>query len=198
MQTNDAGTPPSSSSSSPLPQGLRVGFGYEARVGKDTAASFLISQYGGGVHLSFAAPLYEIQAFVQERCNLPKEKDRRLLQILGTEWGRERDPDIWVNLLLAEMDKLPPQTNVFITDVRFPNEIRALQNRGFILVHIVRPSTQRLAAFTDGGSTQHASELALKDNKDWDLTVSNEGTLDDFHRKLSHFFGLLPNRAQQA
>lgn len=173
---------------------LRVGFGYEARVGKDTAATFLIGMYGGGVRLSFAQPLYDIQEFVQERCGLPKEKDRRLLQILGTEWGRERNPDIWVNILLAALDALPAHTNVFITDVRFPNEIQALKSRGFILVNLVRPSAQRLAAFTDGGSTQHASETALKGNRDWDLTIANESTLDEFHRKLSHFFGPVPNR----
>ncbi len=164
--------------------GLRIGFGYEARVGKDTAADFLIAEYGGGIRLSFAAPLYEIQAFIQERCGLPKEKDRRLLQILGTEWGRERDPEIWVNLLLRDLDKLPKETNVFITDVRFPNEIAALKSRGFLLVHIERPSPERLAAFTDGGSLQHASELALKGNRDWNVTLVNDGTLHEFHDKL--------------
>ena len=171
--------------------GLRFGFGFEARVGKDSAAVFLIEKFGG-VQLSFAKPLYDIQKYVQVRCGLPAEKDRRLLQILGTEWGRDKDPDIWVKLLLQEARALPKETNIYVTDVRFPNEIAALAKNGFILVHIERPEHIRLNAFVSeavGGSTKHASETALKDSAAlWHVHILNDGTLEEFHTKLLALF----------
>jgi hypothetical protein len=42
---------------------------------------------------------------------------RRALELLGTEWGRKLDPDLWVKLVAQEGD-------VIIPDVRFDNEAK--------------------------------------------------------------------------
>ncbi|MEU9859193.1 hypothetical protein AB0E19_38720, partial [Streptomyces sp. NPDC047974] len=87
-----------------------IGITGRARSGKDTLAEFLVSDHGF-VKLSFAAP---IRAFVADITGLPvsamedgplKEEPldwlngqtpRRLMQTVGTEWGREMiDRDLW-------------------------------------------------------------------------------------------------------
>ena len=109
---------------------MRVAFGCQARVGKSTAVAHLISEHGG-LELSFAAPLYNILYFAQETCGLEKRKDRKFLQWIGTEWGREQDDNLWVSLLLQKVEANPDK-NIFVPDLRFPNEIRALKAAGFI------------------------------------------------------------------
>lgn len=172
-------------------KGLRIAFGYEARVGKDTAVDHLISKYGG-YRLSFAKALYDIMAVAQEICGLPKEKDRRFLQIVGTEWGREKDPNIWVNIVIRKIRALVEENdenvNIYISDLRFPNEMDALKREGFKLVYISRPVEARTQAFTSenvGGSTKHASEVALCDSEHlFDHHIINDGTLQDFLKNI--------------
>jgi hypothetical protein len=53
---------------------------------------------------------------------------RRVLQRLGTEVGRELDPNLWVYALLLEAKRIVEAGGrVAITDVRFPNEAAALR-----------------------------------------------------------------------
>jgi hypothetical protein len=168
-------------------KGLRLAFGYEARVGKDTAVDYLISKHGG-YRLSFAKALYDIMSAAQEICGLPKEKDRRFLQIVGTEWGRERDPNIWVNIVINQIRRLGKDENIYISDLRFPNEVDALRKEGFTLVHINRPEVTRLQTFSAenvGGSTQHASEVALRGKEHlFDYRIENNGTLEEFLHRI--------------
>lgn len=77
---------------------------------------------------------------------------RWLFQIVGTEIGRAIDPDVWVRFA---MQNLPSQT-VF-HDVRFPNEVVAIRERGGSLWRIKRPGLQ-----LPGWVARHASERALK------------------------------------
>jgi hypothetical protein len=60
-----------------------------------------------------------------------QEKDRevrRVLQHLGTEVGRELDPNLWVYAILLEVKRIVETGGrVAITDVRFPNEAAALR-----------------------------------------------------------------------
>lgn len=165
---------------------MLIGFGCQARVGKDTAAEYLISKYGG-VRVSFAQPLYDCQTYIQNRCGLPMEKDRKLLQWLGTEWGREKDPNIWVNIALDKIRSLRhqnPNVNIYITDLRFPNEFDAIRKAGGITVRILRPEKGDIC----GGSTTHLSEIGLIDKPlgEWDHIIENIGTLDEFHEKLDN------------
>lgn len=63
---------------------------------------------------------------------------RHLMQTIGTEWGRRCiHPDIWVDLLMSEIDALQAVRFV-IDDVRFPNEVEAIRARGGQVVWIER------------------------------------------------------------
>lgn len=82
--------------------------------------------------LKFASPLYEMHHQVRSvlikygiKVDLTK-KDGDLLQLLGTEWGRNRLGDnVWVSCLLNHLRELPPESLVTIDDCRFENEFDA-------------------------------------------------------------------------
>lgn len=49
-------------------------------------------------------------------------KPRRLMQYIGTEIGRELDPDIWVKAVKKEAKNQLTTSFYFMDDLRFPNE----------------------------------------------------------------------------
>jgi hypothetical protein len=162
----------------------RFAFGCTARVGKDTAVEYLIKKYGG-VRISFAAPLYRILDFAQAICHFGAGKDRQFLQYVGTEWARAKNPNVWIDLAMEEIRSHPLSTPLFVSDVRFPNEMEALKREGFVLVKIERDDDKK--SYFGVGSEQHASETALNgSDKDWDIIIKNNGTLQEFYDKLKH------------
>lgn len=118
---------------------------------------------------------------------------RRLLQLLGTEAGRQIiHPNIWVNALFADWKTDHPSTPYqkwIICDVRFPNEAEAIKKRGGVLVRIERPDELRFPdKKADESVLSHASETALDNWQDWDYTITNNGTLKDLEEKVAAVF----------
>lgn len=83
---------------------------------------------------------------------------RRLLQLVGTEAGRDiLHPNLWVNALFTDFHLIPDnyygkQPNWIITDVRFPNEVEAIEDRGGIVLRVnrnLRPSSEWQTMFSD-------------------------------------------------
>lgn len=102
---------------------------------------------------------------------------RRSLQRIG-QGARKIDPDYWVNIALRtiigyETLGLP----VVVSDVRYPNEVKALAERGFITVRII-------SARQDDSST-HESETAL-DTYGTDYQLYNNGTEAELISALSY------------
>lgn len=61
---------------------------------------------------------------------------RNMLQLIGTEAGRDViHPDVWV---LSVERKIGMYKNVVIPDVRFPNEMKFIQNMGGFVVRVRR------------------------------------------------------------
>jgi len=85
---------------------------------------------------------------------------RKVLQTLGTEWGRELiNPDLW--LLRAEryldsISKLSLDTIVVITDVRFDNEAEFIIHQGGVVIEVLRPNSTKQVL-------EHKSEGGVKD-----------------------------------
>lgn len=155
-----------------------LAFGCQARVGKSTAVEYLLKNYGGK-EFSFAAPLYDILYFAQDRCGIERHKDRDFLQWIGTDWGRKQDENIWVNILLRDAIKQYNYGNVYISDVRFPNEFEALKKEGFILIKLVRESRE-----LNETQKKHASETALDEEDRWDYVIKNDGTKEELFEQL--------------
>jgi hypothetical protein len=123
---------------------------------------------------------------------------RQLLQEIGTEAMRNViHPNIWVNALFAdyksstkvyeqykqiEYKYLP---NWIITDLRFPNELEAIKQRGGITIRVNR-FTGNIGIDNDTHAVtdwQHPSETAL-DNAEFDYTIINDSSIEDLIEKV--------------
>lgn len=99
--------------------------------------------------------------FKKQICIIPMEKGmtvRNLLQWWGTEVARGHDPDFWVDLWKASVDKIKADI-ILVDDVRFPNEVQTIYNNGGCVFRVVPYAAWDY--FCD-----HESETAL-DN--WDF-----------------------------
>ena len=99
---------------------------------------------------------------------------RELLQLLGTEWGRNSIyEDIWVNLWSIKVSKLLQEgRNVVVDDLRFPNEMDAIKKLGGECWFVSRPNSE---ASTFG----HSSEGSLDDRIEDFVLIENAGTIQD-------------------
>lgn len=130
------------------------------------------------------AHIHEMYGYVEAKKN---PEVRRLLQVLGTEVGREMiDQDVWVKI--AEKKILEHWANgksVVITAMRFPNEIEMLERLGGFSVWVERPTADRLGD-TQGDEVQigaHASENSVSE-VDFQFTLLNDSTLDALYAKV--------------
>lgn len=97
---------------------------------------------------------------------------RSLLQWWGTEFRRAEDPEYWVKRCLA---KCSTEKQLYvISDCRFVNEAKGVQFAGGELVKVIRPNGINISGMN------HASETALDDWTDWDYTIDNTGTKEEY------------------
>jgi hypothetical protein len=191
-----------------------VGLSGYARSGKDTAAQVLLA--AGWERRSFADRLREFLLALDpivfedeegigwrmsdvvghlgwEDAKDQSEEVRRLLQRCGTEAGRKvLGEDVWVNATLGDIGTVmyglrgaPP---VVITDVRFPNEARAVQDLGGMVIRVNRPG---IGPKTAPDGTVHSSETAL-DDWPFDAVIENDGTLEELEHLVALTVGLIP------
>lgn len=158
---------------------LRIAFAAKQRSGKDTAAEYILQKFPGQI-IKFADPLYALMDYTQEFLGLEKEKDRRFLQLIGTDWGRAKNPNIWVDKLFSSLPKT--KKSLLITDARFMNEFERCKEEGFILVKINTTAEVRMSRGSD--STFHPSEVDMDEYTKYDYEISNNGSLEDFHAQL--------------
>ena len=118
-----------------------VGLSGPAGCGKTTHADALMDYAErhlgyNSLRLPFAGPLKRI-AMSMGWNGKKDEKGRRLLQILGTECGRECiGPNVWVDLWHQEAIKKGVCTLVVADDVRFDNEVEAVRALGGTVVKL--------------------------------------------------------------
>lgn len=164
---------------------MKVAIHGKAGVGKDTMVNYMISKYGG-TKLAFSDPIYEIMYYAQEVCGFDKEKDRKFLQQIGTEWARNKDPNVWVNIALERSKKI--KTNVYITDIRFPNEYEAVRNdEDWLIVKIKRDEELIENNRIGNGNSNHISEKGLEDSL-FNIIIYNNSTLDNFYKQIDNLF----------
>lgn len=198
--------------------------------GKDTAADYLVN-FHGFRRDSFANTLKDAVAAVfgwdrvllegrtkearewreqvdnwwANRLDIPELTPRWILQRWGTEVCRKGfHDDIWIASVENKMRKTTD--NIVISDVRFPNEIKAIHNAGGLVVRIKRgpePDWYEDAVNTNAGNTNmswmisktrmeklgiHASETAWVGGE-IDHTISNDSSIDDLFTQIRN---LLP------
>lgn len=152
---------------------MRIAFGYRSRVGKDTACDHLIQIYGGN-KLSFAEPLYDIVYTAQEALGFIKEKDRRALQTTADHCKNLYGKDIFATAMERKIRNI--EGNIFVSDLRYYEELDVLERNGFITVKIVGKE--------DGVQRVHSSEITMDDYDEWDYVIYNTGSKEDFLQKI--------------
>ena len=124
-----------------MPQAPLIGIAGRARSGKDTVANFIVAAIGG-YRYSFADPIRAMlaplgvdmsdpywQARKEEPIPALSVSPRRMMQTLGTEWGRQLiNPDLW--LIMAHQRLLQNGPGMIISDVRFDNEAQRIVDLG--------------------------------------------------------------------
>jgi hypothetical protein len=93
---------------------------------------------------------------------------RRLLQVLGTDFGRKMlGDDVWINIALSGIKS---EDKIVISDVRYPNEAEAIKK--------LSGSLWRINRHNHSAVNGHTSEHAM-DNYMFNHVIYNDGTLDD-------------------
>ena len=107
---------------------------------------------------------------------------RELLQKLGTEAMRDGlHTNVWVNALFANYNN---KSNWVITDMRFPNELKAIEDKDGITIRVER--SYALENESDERTmldNEHPSETAL-DDYEFDHVINNNGTLEELVKKV--------------
>lgn len=176
---------------------ILIGLNGSMGVGKSTAVALISGLVGKQAQLvKFAQPLYDMQEFIYKRISLVHKrpadfvKDRKLLQWLGSDWGRDTvSKTLWVDLWKAQVAEIAFKDRdalIVCDDVRFDNEaevIRALTGR------VIQIKTNRVRDVLHGGFTNHQSENGVSSNL-LDGTVNNDGTVKQFELALNEVLKL--------
>jgi hypothetical protein len=107
---------------------------------------------------------------------------RKLMQNFGQCFKSFMGDNIWVNLAMNKIID-----NAIITDVRFPNEVAAIKNRGGYIIRIINPNEQ--------ANDQDISENALNDYKA-DFEIINdkaEGSYENEQAQIEDIIDIILN-----
>lgn len=138
--------------------------------GKTTLAEMLLKHLGPEARVyKFADILYELHNMIRNYMRAlgieRPEKDGPLLQLLGTEWGRNTiDENIWPKILYSRVEKDAAKI-ILIDDCRFPNEFdmtRETYGKNCLMVRLECPEEIRKARCPAWRpNTEHPSETGL-------------------------------------
>jgi hypothetical protein len=129
---------------------------------------------------------------------MPTLTPRWVLQFWGTDLARKHfHDDIWVASLENKIIK--SNTNVVISDCRFPNEVQAIHDLGGSIIRVQRgelPEWYPDAELAVKGSVVainslkdkniHISEWAWICSK-YDILINNDGNVDELYGKVSEY-----------
>lgn len=190
-----------------------IGLSGYARSGKDEAAKVLVEEFGF-TQVAFADKLreflyalnptimaeYDGQGHIHNAVSTVRRvidhegwdgykntiwvtPIRELLQRLGTEAGRQTMWDtIWID---AALTGHPEDAKLVVSDARFINEFEAIKSRGGKIWRIEREGV--------GPANDHASEMEALDYDGFDLTIKNDGTLEEYRNTLSRMYRVYGN-----
>lgn len=182
-----------------------IGISGKAGSGKDTIADYLREEYGFA-KIAFAEPMKTFCADLfdwgGEELYGPSElreivdpewgfSPRKALQMLGTEWGRALNENMWVKIGLnkAKQKIQDGYPGVVITDCRFRNEIDYVKAAGGSVIRIVRGQNTG----GSGGIAGHASECEQDGipASAFSAVITNDGTKSQLYSAVEEVIDLL-------
>ncbi|PAL23560.1 hypothetical protein CD928_05695 [Sphingopyxis sp. GW247-27LB] len=101
---------------------------------------------------------------------------RRVMQTLGTEWGRKAlRENLWTDITVERCKILLSTGNsIIVDDLRYENELDALHRLGAQVYRVVRPGVTVTASHTSEGGLDH---LRMAE-------IHNDGTIADLTAKV--------------
>lgn len=152
--------------------------------------------------------MWEETEFKNSYNEVYKMTNREILQKIGEGLRHNVGESIWVNALFNDYEdfcfstytpyiketngiihakEVDPQleniqcnySNWIITDVRMPNEVQAIKDRGGILIKVDKETEYE---------DNHISETALDDYDGWDYVIDNNGTLEELIDKVEELY----------
>ena len=167
---------------------LLIGLHGRARSGKDTIADYLVKIHGFE-KVSFAAPIREMACKIFN-CSLKQLEcikevvdpclgvsPRDVMQTLGTEWGRNINPDLWVITALRHIrSAMSDGISVVVSDVHFDNEAHMIRDNGGEIWTVIRPEVKHIR--------KHPSERGIA-YQEGDRVICNTTTLGDLYHRTN-------------
>jgi dephospho-CoA kinase len=163
--------------------GLRIAFSAKAGSGKSEAIKIIKETLPANeiINVKFADDLYSIMYLVQDHLGIERHKDGKFLQIIGTEWGRNKDKNLWINRFKEKVERISkenPNAIIVCDDVRMVNEFFCTQNLGFTMIRINRDLSLRESSLV-GRNTNHSSETEqdIIPDESFDYVINNNGSI---------------------
>jgi len=189
-----------------------IGITGYAGAGKSSACDFFMRANNSVRRMAFATPLKEMMNTLLYKSVLPPDHPfgaahyisdpegktkplpqihnltgRRLMQTLGTEWGRNTlYEDFWVDIVRGKWERMngnrflshsPVRPKAVIDDLRYANEAAMVRSYDGIVLQIIREGT---------GPANHASE---KLDFTPDIVIENNGTKEELFAALQEVWG---------
>ncbi|MBD5589230.1 deoxynucleotide monophosphate kinase family protein [Clostridium botulinum] len=166
----------------------------KARAGKNSTSEIMKKhlEYYGDKCLEIAYGDY-LKFVTKQYLNWNGKKDRKgrqLLQYLGTEKVRKglNMPNYWVERVIDTIKIVGDEYKyIFITDARFPNEIKLIKQAFPNIVETIRVSRKDFISPLTEEQQKHISETALDDYK-FDHYIKSENGLDSLEKEILNTF----------
>lgn len=188
--------------------------------GKDTFSDYLVKHYGF-IKYTFATAIKDIVSILfswnrkllegdtaesrifretvdlwwSKKLGITDLTPRKMLQLVGTELFRKHfDSNIWLysieKNILNELNS-NPNTNIIISDCRFPNEINMLKNFDCKFIHIQRNLPSWFELYKSGIDCIEATKLHESEiiwiRQEFDYTINNVETKELFEKQIILF-----------
>lgn len=189
--------------------------------GKDTFSNYLVSNHNF-VKFSFASATKDILSTLfgwdrallegdtkesrefretvdpwwSDKLGIPNLTPRKTLQLVGTDLFRKHfNSDIWVRCVekkILSQIQSNQNSNIIVSDCRFPNEIKMLKDLGFSLIHIKRNLPTWFNEYKSGLDCEevnllHESETSwIRENFEYEIN-NQTNNLEQFYQLINEF-----------
>lgn len=172
---------------------LIIGLGHRSGMGKDAVGDYLVEMHGF-VRVAFADALKDVardlspflaNTLVAGVANIETAKNtdpriRNLLITLGNSMREHVSREVWVASVVEKIRVQPHP--VVVTDVRFPEEVKAIHRLGGSLIKVTRPQV---------AIRENVSDSALACYTGWDMEIQNNEGLPALYRTVDQVLNRL-------
>lgn len=175
---------------------VKLGILGEIRAGKDTVSQILAKQLyemegsRPTEYFAFSTGIHDVIKLIMPEV-YQLGKPRKELQHIGQEM-RKLKPDVWIDYLFNHRDFTNAERlsqNIIITDVRQPNEVKRLQEKGYKIIKVTASKEVRMARAKAVGDNfspemfEHETEKVIHDCP-YDFLIDNSFSKDVLESKV--------------